>query len=87
MKLIHSDCHKELHGAVVETAQRMTGKAKRESALNEDWRNIAEYGFHTYVVTGSGKPHYGYTIGLTESLGRELILAGAYFYRLMKYRV
>ncbi len=33
-------------------------------------------------MTGSGKPHYGYTIGLTESLGRELILAGAYFYRL-----
>ncbi|HXR78307.1 MAG TPA: DUF4262 domain-containing protein [Bryobacteraceae bacterium] len=60
----------------------MTGRAKREAAFDEIRRNIAEYGFHTYVVTGSGKPHYGYTIGLTESLGTELILAGAYFYRL-----
>ncbi|WP_321475121.1 DUF4262 domain-containing protein [uncultured Paludibaculum sp.] len=44
--------------------------------------NIAEYGFHVYVVAGGGVPHYGYTIGLSESLGAELILAGAYFYEL-----
>jgi hypothetical protein len=54
----------------------------RHSALDEIRRNIAESGFHIYVVTGSGKPHYGYTIGLRESLGAELILAGAYFYEL-----
>ncbi len=54
----------------------------REAALTEIRQNIAEHGFHIYVVTGSGKPHYGYTIGLSESLGAELILAGAYFYEL-----
>jgi hypothetical protein len=43
-------------------------------------QNIAEYGFHTYFVTGSGLPHYGYTIGLSESLNAEIILAGAYFF-------
>ena len=60
----------------------MTRQKKREAALNEIRRNIAKSGFHTYVVTGSGHPHYGYTIGLTESLGAEIILAGSYFYRL-----
>jgi uncharacterized protein DUF4262 len=54
----------------------------RQKALNEIRQHIAEHGFHTYVVTGGGYPHFGYTIGLTESLGAELILAGTYFYRL-----
>jgi hypothetical protein len=60
----------------------MTNNPKREAALNEIRQHIADHGFHSYVVTGSGDPHYGYTIGLSESLGAELILAGAYFYRL-----
>ncbi len=60
----------------------MTHDHDREAALNEIRQNIAEYGFHVYAVTGSGQPHYGYTIGLSESLGAELILAGAYFYEL-----
>jgi len=55
---------------------------KRREALNEIRDHITKFGFHTYVVTGGGDPHYGYTIGLTESLGAEFILAGAYFYRL-----
>jgi len=54
----------------------------REAALESIRQNIAEFGFHSYGVTGSGQPHYGYTIGLSESLGAELILAGAYFYEL-----
>ncbi len=60
----------------------MTHDHNREAALNEIRQNIAECGFHVYAVTGSGQPHYGYTIGLSESLGAELILAGAYFYEL-----
>jgi hypothetical protein len=55
---------------------------KRHKALNEIRETIAKHRFHTYVVTGGGDPHFGYTIGLTESLGVELILAGTYFYRL-----
>jgi hypothetical protein len=54
----------------------------RRKALEEIRQHIAEYGFHTYVVTGGGYPHFGYTIGLTESLGAELVLPGTYFYRL-----
>jgi hypothetical protein len=60
----------------------MTKEERRQKALNEIREHIAEYGFHTYVVTGGGKPHFGYTIGLTESLGAELILPGTYFYEL-----
>jgi hypothetical protein len=58
----------------------MKNDPKRETALTEIRRNIVEYGFHTYFVTGGGIPHYGYTIGLSESLSAELILAGAYFF-------
>ena len=57
-------------------------REKRQRALNEIREHIAKFGFHTYVVTGGGDPHFGYTIGLTESLGAELILPGRYFYRL-----
>lgn len=60
----------------------MTDDTTREAALNDIRHNIAEHGFHTYVVTGSGVPHYGYTIGLSESLRVELVLAGSYFYEL-----
>jgi hypothetical protein len=60
----------------------MRSEEKRLNALNDIRENIAKHGFHTYVVTGGGYPHFGYTIGLTESLGAELILAGTYFYRL-----
>jgi hypothetical protein len=62
--------------------RKMRSEEKRLNAKNKIHENIAEFGFHTYVVTGGGYPHFGYTIGLTESLGAELILAGTYFYRL-----
>jgi len=60
----------------------MISEAQRLRALNEIRQNIAEHGCHIYVVTGGGYPHFGYTVGLSESLGAELILAGTYFYRL-----
>ncbi len=60
----------------------MSREDKRQQALNDIREHIAKYGFHIYVVTGGGKLHFGYTIGLTESLGAELILPGTYFYEL-----
>jgi hypothetical protein len=54
----------------------------RLKSLDEIREHIAQHGVHIYVVTGGGYPHFGYSIGLTESLGAELILAGTYFYRL-----
>jgi len=60
----------------------MNKEERRLDALRQIREHISEHGFHTYVVTGGGYPHFGYTIGLTESLGAELILAGSYFYRL-----
>jgi uncharacterized protein DUF4262 len=58
------------------------GEEKRLRALDEIREHIAEQGSHTYIVTGGGYPHFAYTIGLTESHGAEVILAGSYFYRL-----
>jgi Domain of unknown function (DUF4262) len=60
----------------------MTNDDKRKAALDEIRLNIAQHGFHIYVVTGGGDPLYGYTIGLSQSLGVELVFAGAYFYGL-----
>jgi hypothetical protein len=60
----------------------MRSEEKRLKALDDIRENIAKSGFHTYVVTGGGRPHFGYTIGLTESLGAELILPSTNFYRL-----
>jgi len=63
----------------------MTGDQKRQAALADIRRNIAEHGHHTYIVTGGACPRYGYTIGLTESHGAELVMAGAYFYRFEEF--
>ncbi|HEY4118456.1 MAG TPA: DUF4262 domain-containing protein [Byssovorax sp.] len=40
-------------------------------------RNIAQHGHHVYVVSGSASPRFAYTVGLVETLGHELVLAGA----------
>lgn len=61
-------------------AFKMSLNSKREAALNEIRQNISARGFHTYFVTGNGYPHYAYTIGLSEQMGSELILAGCYYY-------
>ena len=42
--------------------------------------NINKYGFHTYIIMGGSIPRYAYTIGLRDSLGTELVLAGAIYY-------
>jgi Domain of unknown function (DUF4262) len=59
----------------------MTELTSRKKALALIKRNIKESGFHIYLVTGKGPfPRFAYTIGLRESLGAELVLAGGYFY-------
>jgi len=42
--------------------------------------NISRSGQHIYVVSGGEIPRFAYTIGVSESVGVELILAGAVFY-------
>jgi hypothetical protein len=43
-------------------------------------RNIQRSGFHLYIVGGGSVPRFAYTIGLRESLGAELVVAGAVHY-------
>src|ERR1700760_3294739 len=43
-------------------------------------KNIAQSERHIYVVAGGQTPRFAYTIGVSESVGVELILAGAIFY-------
>jgi hypothetical protein len=62
----------------------MAEQNDRQQAIDQIRETIARKGFHTYVVSGGGDPHYAYTIGLTETLGAELILAGSYFYKLQE---
>jgi hypothetical protein len=38
--------------------------------------NIEQFGFHITVVNSDAIPRYAYTIGLTDSLGFELVFAG-----------
>ena len=51
-----------------------------KNALLEIKKRRADYGFHRYIVKQSITPRYSYTIGLSESIGFELILGGAMFY-------
>ena len=50
----------------------------------EIWRlieaNTAKSGRHIYLISGGATPRFAYTIGLTETSGFELVLAGALFY-------
>lgn len=58
----------------------MADETKRKAALEQIREHIARKGHHVYVVVGSVIPRYAYTIGVSESIGAELILAGASFY-------
>jgi hypothetical protein len=49
-------------------------------ALDRIRENIARSRHHVYVVSGGATPRFAYTIGVSESIGVELILAGAVFY-------
>lgn len=42
--------------------------------------NIARHGHHIYIIAGGPAPRFSYTIGLRETVGSELVLAGAVFY-------
>ncbi len=55
----------------------MSSKAK---ALQRIRRAIARHGYFGYTVIGGPTPRWAYTIGLTESVGTELVLAGAVIY-------
>jgi uncharacterized protein DUF4262 len=43
-------------------------------------QNIRKFGFHFYLIGEDSTPRFAYTIGLRESLGAELVLAGAAYY-------
>ena len=64
----------------------MTNDIEQKAALDQIRQNIAQHGFHTYVVTGGGDPHYGYTIGLSQSRERSLYLPGPTFISLTMFR-
>ncbi len=57
----------------------MASEAQRKRALDLIRENIARTGLHVYVVSGGSTPRFAYTIGVSESIGAELILAGAIF--------
>src|SRR5215467_4899783 len=54
----------------------MKDEAQRKAALDVIRENIARSGHHIYVVSGGATPRFAYTIGVSESIGVELILAG-----------
>jgi hypothetical protein len=58
----------------------MISKEQRKRALDNIRENIARSGQHIYMVMGETTPRFAYTIGVSESAGVELILAGAIFY-------
>ena len=58
----------------------MASEAQRKKALEDIRENIARHGLHVYMVISDVTPRFAYTIGLSESVGVELIFAGAVFY-------
>jgi len=58
----------------------MATEAQKRRALEDIRENIARSGLHVYMVISDTSPRFAYTIGLSESVGAELILAGAVFY-------
>jgi hypothetical protein len=64
----------------------MADNLQRKLALDHIRENIARKGHHIYLVSGgAATPRFAYTIGVSESIGVELILAGAILY--MGYEV
>lgn len=58
----------------------MITEAQKQQALAEIRENIAKSGQHIYVVSGGQTPRFAYTIGVSQSIGVELILGGAILY-------
>ncbi|WP_185073637.1 DUF4262 domain-containing protein [Pseudomonas protegens] len=55
-------------------------KKEKKNALDLIRSNISSHGYHIYAISGGPLPRFFYTIGLIESIGFELIMAGSYFY-------
>jgi len=53
---------------------------QKKKALDVIRANIERSGRHVYIVSGGSNPRFAYTIGLSEKLGAELVLAGAAFF-------
>jgi hypothetical protein len=64
----------------------MTDETRRNIALQTIRQNIAHHGHHLYIVSGGPDPRSAYTIGLSETLGHELLLAGALSYMIEDVR-
>src|SRR5713226_613975 len=58
----------------------MANDERRQAPLDQIREHIARRGHHVYVILGGATPRYAYTIGISESIGAELILAGDSFY-------
>jgi len=56
-----------------------TGEQKKK-ALDAIRSNIERFGHHVYIVSGGPDPRFGYTVGVSEKQGVELILPGAAFF-------
>jgi hypothetical protein len=59
----------------------MISADQRKRALHDIRENIARNGQPVYLVFGETTPRFAYTIGVSESVGVKLILAGAIFYK------
>jgi hypothetical protein len=57
----------------------MNGSQKGQ-VIDRIREDIARSGQHVYVVSGGETPRFAYTIGVSESVGSELLLAGAIIY-------
>lgn len=56
-------------------------KLTKEVALERIRNNISRHGHHVYTISGGGPlPRFVYTIGLSERVGAELILAGGIYF-------
>lgn len=54
--------------------------SERIKMLRTIKNNVLQHGFHIYIVEQGVCPRVAYTIGLSESVGTELVLAGAIYY-------
>lgn len=63
-----------------QTLNYKTMKNEKANALDLIRANINTYGYHIYVINGGPLPRFFYTIGLSGTIGFELIMAGSYFY-------
>jgi hypothetical protein len=58
----------------------MATEKDRQATLDRIRTNIVRHGRHIYLISGQEVPRFGYTIGVSESVGFELVLPGAIFY-------